>query len=327
MKLWQGVASALGGAALAVAAIYAIPTLSPDGGGGESEEATEAEDQPFGVVEADGETQKRAGIELVALSSGSAGNVRTGYARAVDLSGLAAINADYRAAAAAEAASAAELARQKALLAADTSTSARAVEQARVQEAADAERVKLACRRVALEYGAGLDRLGCPALDGFLRDAAAGKAVLIRLDFADGPPAAGTLATVSGGGREAAVRVLGSAVSADAQLQTSGALAIIRGPVAGRFGVGQVFDARVAAGGSGKSGVVVPRSAVLRADGSLWAYRAGKDDEFTRVELANAQPVANGWLVTSGLAAGDKVVVSGAGTLFGLERGAPAEEE
>lgn len=327
MKLWQGAMAALGGAALAVTAIYTLPGLAPGGGAGGAEEEAAADEQSFGVVKADPETQKRADIKVASLATGSVGNVRSGYARALDLSALAAINADYRAALAAETASARELARQKALLAADSSTSVRAVEQARAQEAADAEKVKLACRRVALEYGAGLERLGCPALDGLLRDAAAGRAALVRLDFAGGPPSPGSHVTLSGNGGNNNVRVLGPAASADPQLQTSGALAILRGPAATRFGVGQVVDARIMTGGAGQNGVIVPRSAILRTDGGLWVYRAGKDGTFDRVELKDARAVTDGWLVPFGLAPGDRVVVSGAGTLFGLERSAPAGEE
>ncbi len=206
MKLWEGAVAALGGAALAVAAIYAVPGFAPGSASEESENAA-AEEQPFGTVAADEETLKHADIQVVALAAGSVGNVRSGYARALDLSALAAINADYRAASASAAASANDYVRQKALFAADTSTSARVVEQARVQQAADAEKVKLACRRVSLEYGAGLEHLGCPALDALLRDAAAGRAALVRLDFADGPPAPGSTVTITGGNAASDVRV------------------------------------------------------------------------------------------------------------------------
>ncbi len=191
----------------------------------------------------------------------------------------------------------------------------------------DAEKAKLACRRVSLEYGAGLERLGCPALDALLRDAAAGRVTLVRLDFADGPPAPGSTVTITGGNAASDVRVLGPAALADPQLQTSGALAIVHGPAASRFGVGQVFDARISTGTSGKSGVIVPRSAILRADGAMWVYRADKGGVFTRVELKDAQSAPDGWLVREGLKPGDRVAASGAGTLFGLEHGAPAVEE
>ena len=40
-----------------------------------------------------------------------------------------------------------------------------------------------------------------------------------------------------------------------------------------------------------------------------------------------AQSAPDGWLVREGLKPGDRVAASGAGTLFGLEHGAPAEEE
>lgn len=326
MKLWQGAMAALGGAALAVAAIYAVPGWAPVAGSGAPADAAAVE-KPFGVVEADAETLKRADIRVAALTTGSVQSGRAGYARALDLSALASINADYRAAAAAEDASASEYDRQKALFAADISTSARAVEQARVQAVADAEKVTFACRRVALEVGAGLERLGCPALDGLLRDAAAGRATLVRLDFVDGPPPAGTHVLLSSGNIEANVRVIGPAASADPQLQTAGVLAIVRGPAAARFGVGQVLDARIAGSDVTTNGVLVPRSAILRADGALWVYRAMKEGTFQRVELKDAQAAPDGLLVRQGLKPGDGIVVSGAGTLFGLEHAAPAEEE
>lgn len=326
MKNWQAAAWAVGGAVLAVAAIYTVPALHPDGEADESEAAA-AKEQPFGVVETDAQMRQRADIQIAPLHTASTGAVREGYARALDLSGLAAINADYRAAVAAAEASAKEAARQKALFAADTSTSARAVDQARAQATADAEKVKLACRRVSLEYGPGLERLGCPALDALLRDATAGRAALLRLDFAGGSPPAGSRVTLSGAGAEAVVRVLGPAAMADQSLQTSGALALLRGAGATRFGVGKQVDASVSAGGATRSGAVVPRSAILRADGALWVYRAVTGDRFERIELKNAQATPAGWFVPAGLQSGERIVVSGAGTLLGLERGSAGEGE
>lgn len=325
MKPWEGVAAALGGAVLAIAAIYAIPGFGPGGSGEKQTETAEA--QPFGVVEADAETLKRADIRVVPLAAGMPSNIRNGYARALDLSGLAAINADYLSARSAEMASAAELSRQKALFAADKSTSARAVEQAQAQEAADAARAKLACRRASLEYGAGLERLGCSALDGLLRDAAAGRAALVRLDFSGDPPAPGMRIAITGEGVEAGGRVLGPATSADPQLQTTGALALVEGPAAARLAVGRVFNARMSFSSASASGVLVPRSAILRVDGGLWAYRAGKNGQFERLELIDARATLEGWIVSQGFRPGDKIVVSGAGTLFALEHAAPAEEE
>lgn len=322
MKVWKGAAWALGGAALSAAAIYIMPGWAPGSDKeGSGTAASVAADRAFGVVEADAETQKRADIRIAPLAASARGFVRAGYARALDLSALASINADYRAARSAAEASAKELARQKALFTADTSTSARAVEQAKVQAAADADKVTLACRRVALEYGAGLDRLGCPALDALLKNAAAGRAALLRLDFTDGMPRAGAVVTISGPSRATGVHVLGPAAAADTQLQTTGALAIVSGPAAAHFGVGQVFDAQMAGPGVARGGVIVPRSAILRVDGGLWIYRAGKNSEFERTELQNAHAVSDGWFVPAGLNPGEKVVVSGAGSLFGLERG------
>jgi len=96
---------------------------------------------------------------------------------------------------------------------------------------------------------------------------------------------------------------------------------------ASRLAVGRVFDAHMSLGSMSASGVTVPRSAILRMDGALWVYRAGKAGQFERIELKDAHATSDGWIVSQGFSSGDKVVVSGAGTLLGLERGAPAEEE
>lgn len=48
MKLWQGAACVLGGAALAGAVIYTVPGLAPGGSAGAPDEAAASEEQPFG---------------------------------------------------------------------------------------------------------------------------------------------------------------------------------------------------------------------------------------------------------------------------------------
>jgi len=110
-------------------------------------------------------------------------------------------------------------------------------------------------------------------------------------------------------------------------LQSAGALALLRGPQAAQAGVGRVLAAHRASGPVA-SGVAVPREAIVRTEGGLFVWRAKAADQFERVPLEGAVSAPQGWLVPPGkLHAGDTVVVSGAGTLLGLEHAAPAAED
>ena len=72
----------------------------------------------------------------------------------------------------------------------------------------------------------------------------------------------------------------------------------------------------------------MPRAALVRSDGALYAYRATGKDGFERVALTGAVAQDAGWLVPVGaLHPGDRIVVEGAGTLLGLEHAAPAAAE
>ncbi|MFX5693058.1 hypothetical protein ABTE17_20490, partial [Acinetobacter baumannii] len=64
----------------------------------------------------------------------------------------------------------------------------------------------------------------------------------------------------------------------------------------------------------------VPTEAVVRWHGGQWVYRATSDGKFERVSIDDGQPASGGWLVSSGLAPGDRVVVAGAGALLALDR-------
>ncbi len=65
--------------------------------------------------------------------------------------------------------------------------------------------------------------------------------------------------------------------------------------------------------------MVVPRDAVVRTEGKGWVYVATGDDHFTRKEIALDRATENGWFVTNGVAAGDKLVITGAQSLLSEE--------
>jgi hypothetical protein len=90
---------------------------------------------------------------------------------------------------------------------------------------------------------------------------------------------------------------------------------------------GVAVTARVAVPGEPLKGVIIPRSALVRAAGQAWAYVQVGEDRFSRRPLALEQPTENGWFATSGFEAGARVVVIGAQTLLSEEMKAQIEAE
>jgi biotin carboxyl carrier protein len=79
------------------------------------------------------------------------------------------------------------------------------------------------------------------------------------------------------------------------------------------------FVAGTPGAAAGPAGTFVPDAAVVQWDGLAWAYRAREGDRFERVRVPTTRPAAGGWIVGSGLAAGDSVVVRGAEELLSEE--------
>lgn len=245
----------------------------------------------------------------------------------MDPAPLAGIAADIATAESASAASAREQARLAALVQADAGASQRELEAAKAQAAADRAKLTQACQRPGLEFGAGLDRLGCHAIGELARAAAIGQAALLRIDMPGQILVAGQSVTVDLAPGSARLALLGPASAGDSQLQTAGMLALLRGPMAARAGAGRVLQASMP-GGRVQAGVLVPREAIVRVDGGLFVWRPRGADRFERVAIPGAVATEHGWVAPVGpLQVGQPVVVSGAGTLLGLEHAAPVAAE
>lgn len=317
MKRWQGAVLGLAGlAAGALGMRLAMPAAAPDDHAPAKAQAAEA--GPGLHVE--GKVQQQAGVQIAPVAARRMAGTVDGFARGLDPAPLGAIGADIASATAAHEASARELARLTGLVAADAGASRRDLDAARAQEGQDRARLTQACQRPGLEFGAALDRLGCAGVARLAAEATNGRVAVLRIDFTDGPVPAGSTVLIDLGKTEATVRVLGPAVAGDTQLQSAGALALLEGPAASLAGVGRVLGAHRAQGPA-RDGVIVPRSAIVRADGALQVWRATGPENFERVPIEPATPVDVGWFVPGGvLKPGDRLVVAGAGTLLGLER-------
>jgi hypothetical protein len=311
----------LGGAVGGALLVWAMAPHAAEPAGASAKEVSAA-----GPLHLDARAREQDGIRVAAVEGITRQSGRDGFARGVDLAPLAAIASDIATAEAASVASGREAARLASLAGADQSAARKDVEAARAQAVADRAKLAFSCQRVTLEFGEGLGRLGCRAIAPLVREAAAGRAALVRIDIVGQALPVGASVEIGGGDGSAPVRVpvLGPAAAGDPQLQTAGVLALLNGPGAARMPVGRVVSAHVGIG-SATTGVLIPREAIVRNDGGMFVYRDAGADGFERIGLDDAEPVEGGWFVsTDDILPGDRIVVSGAGTLLGLERAAPA---
>lgn len=83
---------------------------------------------------------------------------------------------------------------------------------------------------------------------------------------------------------------------------------------------GEAVTGLIPTAGEPRKGVIVPRAAVVRANGRGWAFVKNEDGKsFTRKPVELDHPLANGWFVAGGFASGDQVVVTGAQVLLSEE--------
>jgi hypothetical protein len=278
-----------------------------------------------GLLKMDAATQKRLGLVTAPLVAAQHTGGTSGFARVLDAGPLALLDADIIAARAAHEASQAEAARTRTLNAEDQTVSRRVAQAAAAQARADAARLELLRRRLGLEWGQGIARLSDNARGRLVSDLSAARAALVRIDATGGVSAASrSIGLELGPDGHALATVLGPARTSDPRLQTTGALAIVRGAAAARMGAGAVLPARIETGGSA-NGVTLPREALVRRDGQTLAYVRHDAGTFERRVVAGGIGGPGGIFVASGFRAGEPVVIKGAAQLLAAET--PVEEE
>jgi len=104
----------------------------------------------------------------------------------------------------------------------------------------------------------------------------------------------------------------------DARLQGAGLIFAIDSPPPW-LRPGMSVRAYINLPGDPQSGVVIPRSAIVRHAGASWVFIAEGKNEFVRRGVSLDQPVAGGWFSMHGAKPGDRVVVVGAEPLLGQE--------
>ena len=275
--------------------------------------------QAQSLLRIDPALQARLGVRTSVLTAQRRAAQIDAFAKVLDPGPLAQLDTDLTAAEAAAAASEAQAKRSRALNARGGSVAAKDVEAAVAQARSDRAHVQLLRRRLGLEWGPGVARLTVAQRQALLQALARGDAALVHIDSPSNEGQAGARAVeIDVGSASAHGVVLGPARTAEPRLQSSGLIVLVRGREAVLLSNGLIQSAHIDTTSS-VSGVVIPRSAVIRFEGSDWAYVRSGPQGFERRRLES--PLTQGqWLfVAAGLRAGEEVVVNGAIELFGVE--------
>lgn len=104
----------------------------------------------------------------------------------------------------------------------------------------------------------------------------------------------------------------------DPQIQAQGVFFLVRTNQP-RLTPGMAVTAFVNVGGQSQPGVLVPRPAIVRFNGTTWVYRQTADEAFQRTEVALKRPLDDSWFVREGLKPQDRVVTVGAQQLLSEE--------
>ena len=272
------------------------------------------------VLTLDAATAARVGLQIAPFAASQLAPETKAFGRVLDPAALATALAESVAAAGAADASQKDFQRIK-TLAEQNNASTRALQTAEAAAARDAAQAIAA--RVRLRAAWGEVIANSKDLGGMVESLAAGVSALVRLDL----PAGEVLKSDPTGARVFALadestpfetKFLGAAANVDAQTQGRGFFFLVTKPQ-GQFKPGGAVLGYIIAAGDALSGVLVPRAAVVHADGHAWVYLQTGAGAFTRKEISTTNALASGWFVRAPLAVGDEVVVVGAQQLLSEE--------
>jgi hypothetical protein len=269
------------------------------------------------VITLDLKSQELIGLQTATLAAATLPPEIKAYGRVLDSTTLVSLENEAVAARAALQAAQMEYERLKKLSAEDN-TSVRALEAAE----AEMKRDQSALATAGAQLLAASGRTLADEPPDFFQSLASQEKVLVRLDLPAGEtpvetPTAAQL-TLPGMKQPVAADYLGRAATTDPQVQGAGFLFLVKNAPA-TLTPGLAVTGFLQLPGEPLRGVMVPDAAVVRSDGRVWIYVQTGDTAFARREVFMDQPAADGWFVTNGVAAGDKVVVTGAQTLLSEE--------
>jgi len=243
------------------------------------------------------------------------------FAKVLDPEPLVQLQTDLATAEAAAAASTAEARRARALNAAGDGVADKDMEAAVAQAQSDALKAAFLRQRLGLEWGPGVARMSGAARQHLVRALTAGSAALVHVDTHnnDGQPHARRV-KIDIGPDSVDGLVIGPARAAEPRLQSSGLIVEVAGPSAILLSVGLTQSAHIEQS-IPRTGILLPRSALIRFEGSDWVYVRLGPSTFERRLVQDPARSADGFFVSQGLSPKDDIVTQGAAALFAAERG------
>ncbi len=315
------------GLALGATAAWLVLSRHAEASAPETTKAPAAEEKHDGALHWTREQQTAAGIVVAPAVPTEVKPELEAFGRVLDASSIAASRGEIEAAQATLDSSSKELERVKLLRSQGDNASARALEMADAAMKRDRALLAGAWARLTAAWGPALaHRDDLSELSVALLNQ---TAALLRIDLLPGEtvssaPETVRLAALVGSGNPAEAEILGPAPSADPQTQGKAFLALLR---TNAPAPGALLTAFIPLGGEATKGVLLPRSSIIRHDGEAFVWLQTGEDAFARhrVELGRALP--SGILALSGVAEGDKVVVTGGQQLLSdeLKAGGGAE--
>lgn len=288
--------------------------------GTSDEHAEGSKTSPAGTVVVTLEMQRALHLEVDTLRAVATPRQISAFGRVLDPQPLAASLSEWGTARAAAAASNEELQRVR-TLAKQNTASARTVQAAEAAAVRDRLLAQSIRDRIELSWGRALAHRA--DLDALLAALIAQDRLIVRIDLPGGEgaslePRGARLTSLAESGKSAHAEYLGPAPTTDPELQGRGFLFLTPdNPL--KLAPGAAVSASLELAGEPLHGISLPDSAVLRYQTQTWVYLQRTPTSFvrTRVELGPALP--EGWLVTDGLRASDRVVVQGAQVLLSEE--------
>jgi len=306
------------------------PSEAPSSEPGEASTAAEVQRGPEGVtIRLNAATRERIGLQVTPLAAVKLPDVVRGFGRLLEPSALAAPVDEREAARAAFEAADHEYRRVQTLQRGNSNASQRDVEAARA--AFERERAALRAAEARLVSVWGREAQERRDLSALVQSLVARDVAVARIDLPLGaalsgrPTTARVTALVDADAAPVETTLLGVAPDTDPTTQGRGFLLLIERPP---WPPGTALTGWLAVPGPPQAGVDLPSAAVLRHAGRAFVYVQTADETFGRREIRLGSPTGDGWFVIDGLAAGERVVVTGAQQLLSVElAGAAAAED
>jgi membrane fusion protein, multidrug efflux system len=272
------------------------------------------------------EQRQRLGIVSTPLLAAPDAAAPNALGLVLDPQPLFQLLSDLSSARAAEHASSAALTRTRALHAADGTASAQELEQAQATATQDQVRLRLLRRQLLSQWGGPLAADGNEQLADAL---AAGSRALLRIDselgFGDARTPSAAYWQFDAEHPALELSPLWPAPSQDPASPGRGFLALAADAPGLRPGSRGSVQLRLP--GTDGATLLLPRAALVMAQGRGYAYIEMADGHYQRRPVDLARAVQSGYLIDAGYAAGDLVVVHGAGLLLATELGSDAEDQ